>query len=97
MMYDIYMTTEYEEWFEEQSDKHKIQISKRVSKIEEHGHFGRVKHLNNNIYELKWDGGRRIYYSIIPTKNVLLLLGGNKNGQDKDIKKAEKIYHEWVS
>jgi putative component of toxin-antitoxin plasmid stabilization module len=33
---------------------------------------------------------------LIPVSQVLLLLGGNKNGQTKDIKQAEKIYKEWV-
>jgi hypothetical protein len=29
---------------------------------------------------------------IFPKKNILLLLGGNKNGQEKDIKKAKIIF-----
>jgi hypothetical protein len=28
--------------------------------------------------------------------NILLLLGGNKNGQDKDIKQAKKIFRKYV-
>ena len=39
----------------------------------------------------KWGIGRRVYYALIPEKNIILLLGGNKNGQDKDIAKAKKI------
>jgi hypothetical protein len=32
-----------------------------------------------------------VYYAYIPEKKILLLLGGNKNGQDKDIRQAKKI------
>lgn len=48
------------------------------------------------IWELKWVGGRRIYYAYLPAQKILLLLGGNKNGQDKDIKQAKKIYAKTV-
>jgi hypothetical protein len=41
---------------------------------------------------LRWKEGRRIYYAYIPEKKILLLLGGNKNGQDKDVSKAKAIY-----
>lgn len=44
-------------------------------------------------YQEWFNDGRRIYYVIIPENNVLLLLGGNKNGQDKDIRQARKIYY----
>jgi hypothetical protein len=32
----------------------------------------------------------KILLSYIPEKKILLLLGGNKNGQSKDISKAKK-------
>jgi len=47
--------------------------------------------------ELKWKNGRRVYYADIPEKKILLLLGGNKNGQDKDIRQAKKIFNKHVS
>jgi len=48
--------------------------------------------MRNSVWELKFNDGRRIYYACIPDKNLLLLLGGNKNGQDKDIEKAKNIF-----
>ncbi len=50
--------------------------------------------LKDKIWELKFNDGRRIYYAYIPEKNILLLLGGNKNGQEKDINKAKKLFIE---
>lgn len=52
-----------------------------------------MKKLSSVLFEIKFNNGNRIYYTekIINGKAVVLILGGNKNGQDKDIKKAQKI------
>lgn len=89
--YSIFKTEEYDEWIEEKSDKEKLQIASRLDKIEKHGHFGDIRDLENDLWELKWKNGRRIYYAYLEEQNLLLLLGGNKNGQDKDITWARKI------
>jgi putative addiction module killer protein len=39
--------------------------------------------------ELKFNNGNRIYYTI--KNDMILILGGNKNGQQKDIDKANKV------
>ena len=89
--FTVYGTVEYQEWFENESAKSKFQIQARLSRIKNNGHFGTVRCLKSQLWELKFNDGRRIYYSILPEKNVILLLGGNKNGQKKDIAKAKKI------
>jgi putative addiction module killer protein len=91
MRYRIFKTPEYEEWVSCETERSKIQIDDRLSRIECDGHFGIWKTIGDGVLELKWNNGRRIYYSVIRESNVLLLLGGNKNGQDKDINKAKKI------
>ena len=52
-----------------------------------------MKKLSSLLFEIKFNNGNRIYYTekMINGKAVILILGGNKNGQDKDIKKAQKI------
>jgi putative addiction module killer protein len=43
---------------------------------------------------LKWGNGRRIYFTLVKDENdniIILLLGGNKNSQDKDIQRAKSI------
>lgn len=87
----VYKLPEYVEWFENESPKSRLQIESRLFKIEEEGHFGNHKDLKGDLWELKFNDGRRIYYILIPENNVLLLLGGNKNGQSKDISYARKI------
>jgi putative addiction module killer protein len=84
-------TDEYQKWIQKQSAYDKVQIALRLSRIEFDGHFGIHKYLGNEIWELKWGNGRRVYYAYIPEKKILLLLGGNKNGQNKDIASEKKI------
>ena len=97
--YTIYNTIEYDEWLDEQTAKNQVQIRDRISKIQDEGYFGDHKDVSkgNGLYELRWKNGRRIYYADIPEKQILLLLGGNKNGQDKDIRQAAKIFNKYVS
>ncbi|WP_420805051.1 type II toxin-antitoxin system RelE/ParE family toxin [Waddlia chondrophila] len=66
-------------------------------KIEDEGYFGHHKYLESaDLWELKFNDGRRIYYVLVPESKVILLLGGNKNGQNKDIKQASNILRKLV-
>ncbi len=69
----------------------------RLARIREDGHFGTKKDFDSGVSELKWISGRRVYYAIIPVRNVIVLIGGNKNGQNKDIKQAEKILRKYTN
>lgn len=98
--YRLILTEEFEVWLDKESPRSRYQIDTRLAKIRLDGYFGTHKsvssyekgELKNQIWELKFNDGRRIYYAYIPEKNILLLLGGNKNGQDKDISKAKSIF-----
>ena len=90
------MTEEYEEWLEQETARSRVQIANRIEKIKEEGHFGDHRQVRDHVWELRWNNGRRIYYSLIPVSQMLLLIGGNKNGQTQDINQAEKIYRDWV-
>lgn len=89
MKYEISYSEEFEEWYQDQSTKSQIQIDDRLDNIQIDGYFGFIARIDKNIFELKWKNGRRIYYTVIESKEVLLLIGGNKNGQSQDINKAK--------
>lgn len=58
-----------------------------------------MKDLGDFLSELKWVNGRRVYYAIMEDDSgelTLVILGGNKNGQDSDIKKARKILKKYI-
>lgn len=83
---------EYAAWYDKQTAKVRVQIESRLQKIRDHGHYGHVRKLSSILFELKFNNGNRIYCTekIVDGKVVILILGGNKNGQEKDIKKAQK-------
>lgn len=91
MEYSIKKTIEYDDWLATQTDKSRVQIAKRLSHIEQYGHFGTIRDVDDNVWELKWKNGRRVYYVYLPESKILLLLGGNKNDQSYDIAQAKKI------
>ena len=91
-MMKIQSTPEFKEWFDTQTEKSKAQIDARLKNIELYKYFGDHKSLGNKLLELRWKKGRRVYYTLIKKEEVtLILLGGFKNAQKKNIKEAHQI------
>jgi putative addiction module killer protein len=93
--YIFFKTPEYQTWLEQETYKSQVQIADRLSKIQTESYFGDHKFLKEDVWELKWTNGRRLYYAYLHELNIILLLGGNKNGQSKDITKAKKIFKKY--
>lgn len=91
MSWTIRKHEEYLKWIAGETRKSRAQIEKRLMAIQHHGHFGHSKDLGEGLVELKFNDGRRIYFGVTGNNEITLLLGGNKNGQDKDIKKARRL------
>lgn len=53
------------------------------------GLYGQYRILKNGVFELKFVSGERIYFAEDNNMIILLLTGGNKQRQEKDIKTAE--------
>ena len=66
----------------------------RIQKLEKDEHFGDCKPVGDGISELRinFAKGYRIYYKEKDGKIIILLVGGDKSTQDKDIKKAKEIW-----
>lgn len=98
--YRLLQTEEFEDWLETETARSRYQIDMRLARLCLDGYFGTINNvskkekgiLKDRVWELKFNDGRRIYYVCIPEKNILLLLGGNKNGQTKDITKAKGLF-----
>jgi len=65
----------------------------RIQKIEIDEHFGDCEPVGNGIRELKIDyaKGYRVYFKESDGKIIILLIGGDKSTQQKDIEKAKEI------
>lgn len=84
-------SNEYLTWLHNLTNKEQAKAKARISRIENNEHFGIVKNLSEGLAELKWTNGWRIYFISIGHKKILLINGGHKNEQEKNIKKA-RIY-----
>ena len=94
----ILSTPEFDRWFDEETEKSKAQIDARLKNIELYDYFGDQKNLGDELFELRWKNGRRVYFTIIQKDSLtIVLIGGYKNAQKKDIKKARKILIREVS
>ncbi|CCK81214.1 predicted addiction module killer protein, HI1419 [Desulfobacula toluolica Tol2] len=78
----------FKEWFATLENKAKTKIIRRFAQITT-GNLGDHKHLRDKIAELRFKDGHRIYYTMI-SPTMLLLLGGTKSNQNRDIERAVK-------
>lgn len=87
---------EYSSWYDSQTEKIQAQIDSRLQNMSDFGHYGHIRKLSSVLFEIKFNNGNRIYYTekVINENFVILILGGNKNVQQKDIKKAQKTAEE---
>jgi len=91
MRFIVYKTPEFEEWFKEQNIPIQKRIQARIDQIQESGHLGILRYLSEKLYEFKWQNGLRVYFIFEGKSIILLLNGGLKNDQKKDIKKAKSL------
>jgi len=89
---NVSRTPEFITWFKKQTEKSKAQIDARLKNVEDHNYFGDHKSLGESLLEFRWKNGRRVYYTLLMKEELtLILIGGYKNAQKKDIQKARKI------
>lgn len=82
-------------WLAKLRDKTaKAAVLARITRIEEAGNFGAYRYLQDRVFELKITigPGYRVYFGLEEDLVVLLLLGGDKSGQGRDIKKAKRLW-----
>ncbi len=94
-MYFIEKTNEFDKWLRKLKDlKARAKILFRIQKLESDGHFGDSKPIGDGISELRvnFAKGYRVYFKEKDGKIIVLLIGGDKSSQQKDIKKAKEIW-----
>lgn len=95
-MYFIEKTVEFDKWLRKLKDlRAKAKILFRIQKLECHEHFGDCKPVGNGIRELRinFAKGYRVYFKEKDGKIIILLIGGDKSSQQKDIEKAKEIWN----
>ncbi|MAX66801.1 MAG: type II toxin-antitoxin system RelE/ParE family toxin [Bacteriovoracaceae bacterium] len=93
----IIKSKKFDKWYKKLDITQKTQVDVRITRILISRNFGTFKQLED-IYELKFTSGLRVYYALYDELVILLLNGGNKNTkreQSRDISLAKKIYREY--
>jgi putative addiction module killer protein len=99
---DVYETSKgklpYSEWENSLSAKDRAIITTRLVRIRQ-GNLGDCKPIKGTpgVYEFRIDfgPGYRIYYGMKGKKIILLLCGGDKGTQNKDILKAKTFWEDY--
>ncbi len=89
----VVKTDEYAEWIDALKDQAgRARVLVRVERLIG-GNPGQHRNLTDGVSELKIDfgPGYRVYYSQRGTMLLLLLVGGDKSSQSKDIQLAVKL------
>lgn len=88
----------FTQWLETLENTQRYRIKARLTRLAV-GNFGDYKHIEDKIYELRFitKSGFRIYYCVENNKIVILLNGGNKNSQQKDILKAKEYFTDYLN
>jgi putative addiction module killer protein len=90
-MFEVYRTDVFIEWVEALRDKRgAAQIARRLRALELKGHFGDSKQVAKGVIEMRihFGPGYRVYLTQRGKQIVILLCGGDKRSQERDIERA---------
>src|SRR5687767_2253760 len=96
-MYEIVQSATFAKWLSKLRDAQaRARIQARITRLAM-GNPGDVKPTQKGISELRIDygPGYRVYYMQRGPVVIVLLCGGDKRTQDKDIKRASDIAEDW--
>lgn len=96
MSYLIEQTETFRDWISSLRDlSGRIAILRRIDRVA-HGNLGEIKPLGDGVSEMKIDKGPdyRVYYIRRGELVILLLAGGDKSSQERDIKRAKQLARE---
>ncbi|GLS17788.1 hypothetical protein GCM10007874_08030 [Labrys miyagiensis] len=95
-MVDVLRTDEFNEWLGDLRDKQAVARIQTAIIDVSLGKFGKVKYLREGVSEIRIDHGPgyRVYLTRRGDLIVVLLCGGDKRTQSKDIDKAVRLAKE---
>ena len=95
-MLEVRQTSLYSEWFADLRDRTaKVRIDIRIRRLSL-GNPGDVQPVGEGVSELRVDHGPgyRVYFIQKANVYIVLLAGGDKSSQEKDIRNAKALAHE---
>ncbi len=95
-MYNIQQTQKFSQWLIKLKDmRARIAIARRIERAQ-CGNLGDAKSVGESVYEMRIDmgPGYRLYYTLRGDEIIILLVGGDKSTQQRDIEKAIEMAKE---
>jgi putative addiction module killer protein len=92
-MFDVQTTELFDQWLSDLTDRRaRARITSRIDRLSQ-GNAEDVKAVGEGVSEMRIDTGPgyRVYYKQTGRTIIVILCGGDKSSQDKDIKKAKQI------
>ena len=92
-MFEVLKTKEFQDWLVALVDERaQALITARIGRLEA-GNPGNVRSVGDGVSEMKIDfgPGYRVYFTRTGRTILLLLCGGNKSTQTRDIQRAKRI------
>ena len=85
------------EWINNLDIKTQIIVDRYIQRVAQGGAKKSIKNLKEGLFEIKilYGSGLRVYFGEEGRKFILLLIGGDKKTQNKDIKKAREYWREY--
>jgi putative addiction module killer protein len=89
----------YTEWADGLDKATSARIDARLTRIRETGNFGVCEPVGDGVFELKFDfgPGYRVYFAHNTKTCLILLLGGYKKSQQRDINQAKRYWLDHLS
>ena len=88
----------FEKWLQSLDNPTQIKITNNLDKLTIRN-LGDCKNIGDGVKELRlhFGSGYRIYYAEHKNIFILLLVGGDKSSQQKDIKKAKQYLQDFLT
>jgi putative addiction module killer protein len=88
----------FDEWFDSLRDQRmQVAVDARLTRVRA-GNFGDCKSVGGGVFELRiaLGPGLRVYYGLHGRQIVVLLGGGDKSSQARDIRRAQQLWQQFT-
>ncbi|MBL6991859.1 MAG: type II toxin-antitoxin system RelE/ParE family toxin [Bacteriovoracaceae bacterium] len=89
----------FQKWIDSLEKKSRAKIYAYIDRIAAGGGKKNIKSLKEGVFEIKinYGPGYRVYFGMDGEKIILLLIGGDKGRQSKDVETAKNYWRQYVS
>jgi len=88
----------FDEWASTLDKVTRARVAQRLDRMA-HGNLGDYKHVKERVYEARLDfgPGYRLYFAREGLEIIVLLCGGDKGTQDRDIDRAVEFLRDYLT